>query len=167
MFELKVHVVIVWSPWRSLPLLRTELCVFHRGGPLADVDIGCYSSNRGPSDQFFSSHFGGDGPWEAVCPPLVLIDLSCTLSVGPKILGWGGSWAMIASGRWDKTVLFALKKKQDACSVLTEWCFSFFCRTWDWLTTTLIMSETTAPIWPNRTADGLLSSPSSSLEMKG
>lgn len=62
MFELKVHVVIVWSrEGLSHYCRQSYVCFTERGGgPLADVDIGCYSSNRGPSDQFFSSHFGGD-----------------------------------------------------------------------------------------------------------
>lgn len=72
---------------------------------------------------------------------------------------------MIAGRRGElQKCIIDLKKKDD--QVYADKMFIFF-RKWDWLTTTLIMSETTAPTWLNHTADGLLCSQSFSLEMKG
>lgn len=82
------------------------------------------------------------------------------------ILVWQRSGMSLSCNRWQGIG----NKKKSYLLIKGEWrglCCLFFSRKWDCLTTTLIMSETTAPTWPNRTADGLLCSQSSSLEMKG
>lgn len=105
---------------------------------------------------------------DRLCPAGFLSDRRCTLSVGPMVPGWERKWQEFeprsAGMRWEIKMFYLHVKG----GWLPLWLFFFFfSRKWDWLTTTLIMSETTAPTWPNRTADGLLSSQSFSLEMKG
>lgn len=58
----------LYGPVKVSPIIADRAVCVSQRGPLADVDIGCYSSNRGPSDQIFSSHFGGDGALGGLCP---------------------------------------------------------------------------------------------------
>lgn len=61
-----------------------------------------------------------------------------------------------------------LYSQRNARSILMVYVFFFSSsRKWDWLTTTLIMPETTAPTWASRIVVGPPCFQSSNLEMRG